>query len=83
MDDWALKIGVNLSSVCSLCNSDGESIGHLFFSCPYAIELRSWILKAAGCNSTRFTPSYLWSSPSSGCDKLANQEKVVVFFSTV
>eukprot|EP00268_Persea_americana_P046339 TRINITY_DN4773_c1_g1_i3.p1 TRINITY_DN4773_c1_g1~~TRINITY_DN4773_c1_g1_i3.p1 ORF type:complete len:112 (+),score=18.01 TRINITY_DN4773_c1_g1_i3:5834-6169(+) len=50
-----------------------------FFSCPYAIELRSWILKAAGCNSTRFTPPYLWSSLSSGCDKLTKQGMAVVF----
>ena len=73
-DDWAQKIGVNLSSVCSLCNSDG-----LFFSCPYVIELWSWILKAARCNSTRFTPPYLWSSLSSGCDKLTKQGMAVVF----
>ena len=54
-----------------------------FLSCPYAIELWSWILKAVGCNSTRFTAPYLWSSLSSGYDKLAKQGMAVVFFSTI
>ena len=84
IDDWAQKIGINLSSVCSLCNLGSGSICLLFFfSCPYAIELWSWILKAAGFNSTCFTPPYLWPSLSSGCDKLAKQGMTVVFFSNI
>ena len=82
-DHWAQKIGVNLSTICSLCNSDDESIGYLFFSCPYAIELWLWILKTASFNSTHFNPCHLWSSLCSGCDKLAKKGMTIVFFSTI
>ena len=76
--DLAQKIGVNLFSVCSPCNSDGETIYHLCFPPLMLLNISYWLQLL----SIQFT-LYLWSSLSLGCDKVVKQGMTVVFFSPV
>jgi ribonuclease HI len=45
-DEKLMARGCSIPSMCSLCNNNAESSFHLFFECPYAIKLWSWL---AGC----------------------------------
>lgn len=42
-DDNIRKVGLALASVCSICGKAEESIEHLFFICPFAVRLWSWL----------------------------------------
>ncbi|KAK2364421.1 hypothetical protein QL285_089294 [Trifolium repens] len=45
-DEKLMERGCVIPSMCNLCNNHVESSFHLFFECPYAIRLWSWL---AGC----------------------------------
>ena len=76
--DLAQKIGVNLFSVCSPYNSDGETVYHLCFPPLMVLRISCWLQLL----SIQFT-LYLWSSVSLGCDKVVKQGMIVVFSSPV
>jgi len=42
-DENLMLRGSSLPSMCSSCNSQAESSPHLFFDCPFAIQLWNWL----------------------------------------
>lgn len=40
---WTRSIGFILASQCYLCKADEEPDYHLFFSCPFAVEIWTWV----------------------------------------
>jgi len=38
-----MKRGCNIPSMCSLCSNSIENSFHLFFQCPFAVKLWSWL----------------------------------------
>ncbi|KAL4376260.1 hypothetical protein GQ457_02G013520 [Hibiscus cannabinus] len=34
-----IQMGIEVNPLCRLCGSDIETISHLFFCCPYSIEV--------------------------------------------
>ncbi|XP_020874182.1 uncharacterized protein LOC110226574, partial [Arabidopsis lyrata subsp. lyrata] len=50
-----IRWGLNVPSVCLLCNSQNESRQHLFFDCSYAAEVWQYFTRKA-----HVFPSYLF-----------------------
>ncbi|CAL0322191.1 unnamed protein product [Lupinus luteus] len=42
-DENLQKRGMNLASICDLCQCNAESSKHMFFECSFAISLWSWL----------------------------------------
>ncbi|MCH82427.1 ribonuclease H protein, partial [Trifolium medium] len=49
-DENLLLRGCSLPSMCSLCRKHGESSFHLFFQCPFAINIWTWFSSIIGIN---------------------------------
>lgn len=45
---WFQSVGISLASRYSLCKSNGETAHHLLFTCPFAIQHWSWVLRVLG-----------------------------------
>jgi hypothetical protein len=72
--------GCNLPSVCNLCFKEGESSFHLFFQCPYAICIWTWLARILNLNLHFNTVEDIWSL----CDRSWQPQcKVVILASIV
>ncbi|KAH0986241.1 hypothetical protein GBA52_013418, partial [Prunus armeniaca] len=43
-DEFLQKHGVSLASCCSFCYRYGETVNHLFLTCPFVMALWKWLL---------------------------------------
>lgn len=43
IDDNLMARDCNISSMCNLCFKHVESSFHIFFNCPYALKIWSWL----------------------------------------
>jgi len=41
-DENLTNRGFSIPSMCSICKSNSETSGHLFFQCPFAINMWAW-----------------------------------------
>jgi hypothetical protein len=47
-DENLMLRGCNLPSICNLCMCSSESSFHLFFACPYAVQVWNWLAQFIG-----------------------------------
>jgi hypothetical protein len=75
-----IKRGCYLPSVCSLCMNCQESTFHLFFDCPYAMQIWSWFSTTISLNLHFQSIEDIWKT----CDRNWNPQcKVVIAASLV
>jgi len=60
-DDNLMSRGSLIPSMCSLCLSNNESTFHLFFQCPYAINIWKWFASVLNLNLHFQTIDDIWS----------------------
>jgi hypothetical protein len=78
-ENLALR-GCNLPSVCNLCFKEAETPFHLFFQCPYAINIWTWFSKIISLNLHFNTVEEIWYL----CDRSWQPQcKVVIIASLV
>jgi len=60
-DDNLMSRGCLIPSMCSLCLSNNESTFHLFFQCPYTINIWKWFASVLNLNLHFQTIDDIWS----------------------
>jgi len=60
-DDNLMSRGCLIPSRCSLCLSNNESTFHLFFQCPYAVNIWKWFASVLNLNLHFQTIDDIWS----------------------
>ena len=64
-----------MPSMCSLCHKNEENTFHLFFLCPYVIQIWNWFAHSLNCTLQFQSKEDIWSV----CKKASNQQcKVVI-----
>ncbi|GAU23976.1 hypothetical protein TSUD_327770 [Trifolium subterraneum] len=52
--------GIQLPSICSLCNKEAETTNHLFFQCPFSLALWNWLASIINQRIDYSSFSALW-----------------------
>jgi hypothetical protein len=79
-DENLILRGCHLPSVCNLCFQNAETSFHLFFQCPFAVNIWTWFSKIVGLNLHFNSIEEIWSL----CDRnWQRQCKVVILAALV
>jgi len=68
-DENLTSRGCHMPSMCSLCHENEENTFHLFFLCPYVIQIWNWFAHSLNCTLQFQSKEDIWSV----CKKASNQ----------
>lgn len=84
-DDQLVMRGCHFPSMCSLCSNSEETSFHLFFQCPYVVQLWRWLASTLDCTLHFQTKEEVWSICNKGwnpqCKSVVTSALINIYWS--